>query len=168
MLELDDHYVRAEFAAYGNEDGASEGLIVVLQDVTEQRRAEQMQREFVANVSHELRTPITTVKSYVETILDGNVREEEMLVSFLSVINKEADRMTSLIGELLELSRIDNRQVQLRMEEVDLTDLLRDWYPALSDFGAEKGADDGDGAGWTRLCWWNVIVHGLNRYFAIF
>ncbi|MFR8088091.1 MAG: ATP-binding protein [Lachnospirales bacterium] len=126
MLELDDHYVRAEFAAYGNEDGASEGLIVVLQDVTEQRRAEQMQREFVANVSHELRTPITTVKSYVETILDGNVREEEMLVSFLSVINKEADRMTSLIGELLELSRIDNRQVQLRMEEVDLTDLLRD------------------------------------------
>ena len=126
MLELDDHYVRAEFAAYGNEDGASEGLIVVLQDVTEQRRAVQMQREFVANVSHELRTPITTVKSYVETILDGNVREEEMLVSFLSVINKEADRMTSLIGELLELSRIDNRQVQLRMEEVDLTDLLRD------------------------------------------
>lgn len=126
MLELDDHYVRAEFAAYGNEDGASEGLIVVLQDVTEQRRAEQMQREFVANVSHELRTPITTVKSYVETILDGNVREEEMLVAFLNVINKESDRMTSLIGELLELSRIDNRQVQLRMEEVDLTDLLTD------------------------------------------
>ena len=126
LLELDDHYVRAEFAAYGNEDGASEGLIVVLQDVTEQRRAEQMQREFVANVSHELRTPITTVKSYVETILDGNVREEEMLVAFLNVINKESDRMTSLIGELLELSRIDNRQVQLRMEEVDLTDLLTD------------------------------------------
>ena len=99
---------------------------MVLQDVTEQRRAEQMQREFVANVSHELRTPITTVKSYVETILDGNVREEEMLVAFLNVINKESDRMTSLIGELLELSRIDNRQVQLRMEEVDLTDLLTD------------------------------------------
>lgn len=126
MLELDDHSVRAEFAAYGNEDGASEGLIVVLQDVTEQRRAEQMQREFVANVSHELRTPITTVKSYVETILEGNVREEETLVSFLNVINKESDRMTALIGELLELSRIDNRQVRLKMEETDLTDLLSD------------------------------------------
>ena len=118
--------MRAEFAAYGNEDGASEGLIVVLQDVTEQRRAEQMQREFVANVSHELRTPITTVKSYVETILEGNVREEETLVSFLNVINKESDRMTALIGELLELSRIDNRQVRLKMEETDLTDLLSD------------------------------------------
>lgn len=110
----------------GNKDGASEGLIVVLQDVTEQRRAEAMQREFVANVSHELRTPVTTVKSYVETILDGNIREEETLVPFLNVIDQESDRMTSLIAELLELSRIDNRQVQLRMEEVDLTELLAD------------------------------------------
>ena len=126
MLELDGHAVRAEFAAYGNKDGASEGLIVVLQDVTEQRRAEAMQREFVANVSHELRTPVTTVKSYVETILDGNIREEETLVPFLNVIDQESDRMTSLIAELLELSRIDNRQVQLRMEEVDLTELLAD------------------------------------------
>lgn len=126
MLELDDHTVKAEFAAYSDEDGAAEGLIVVLQDVTEQRRAEEMQREFVANVSHELRTPVTTVKSYVETILEGNIREEETLVPFLSVINKESDRMTSLITELLELSRIDSRQVRLRMEDVNLTELLSD------------------------------------------
>ncbi|MBQ7916531.1 MAG: HAMP domain-containing protein [Firmicutes bacterium] len=125
-LMRDDHTVRAEFAAYSNEAGASEGLIVVLQDVTEQHRAEEMQREFVANVSHELRTPITTVKSYVETILDGNIREEETLVPFLNVINKESDRMTALITELLELSRIDNRQVQLRMEVMNLTELLSD------------------------------------------
>lgn len=126
MLELDDHTVKAEFAAYSDEDGAAEGLIVVLQDVTEQRRAEEMQREFVANVSHELRTPVTTVKSYVETILEGNIREEETLIPFLTVINKESDRMTSLITELLELSRIDSRQVRLRMEDVNLTELLSD------------------------------------------
>lgn len=126
MLELDDHYVKAEFAAYSDEDGAAEGLIVVLQDVTEQRRAEEMQREFVANVSHELRTPVTTVKSYVETILEGNIREEETLIPFLSVVNKESDRMASLITELLELSRIDSRQVRLRLEEVNVTELLSD------------------------------------------
>lgn len=85
-----------------------------------------MQREFVANVSHELRTPVTTVKSYVETILEGNIREEETLIPFLTVINKESDRMTSLITELLELSRIDSRQVRLRMEDVNLTELLSD------------------------------------------
>ena len=125
-LELDGQSIRAEFAAYANEAGEAEGLIVVLQDVTEQHHVEEMQREFVANVSHELRTPITTVKSYVETILEGEIREEETLTGFLQVIDQESDRMTALIAELLELSRIDNRQVQLAMKRENLTEVLAD------------------------------------------
>ncbi|MFQ9801695.1 MAG: histidine kinase dimerization/phospho-acceptor domain-containing protein [Clostridia bacterium] len=74
MIQFQDSYINAVFAAYMDEERQSAGLIVVLQDMTEQKQLEEMQKEFVANVSHELRTPITTIKSYVETLLDGKRR----------------------------------------------------------------------------------------------
>ena len=125
LMQVDDSYINAIFVEYMEEEGVVAGLIVVLQDTTEQKQMEEMQKEFVANVSHELRTPITTIKSYVETLMDGAKDEPEVEEQFLHVINHESDRMTYLISELLELSRIDSRQVKLQLEPVDLTQLVK-------------------------------------------
>jgi len=84
-----------------------------------------MRREFVANVSHELRTPITSIKSYTETLLDGAAEDPETTDRFLNVINSEADRMTRLVKDLLQLSRLDNEQMSWKIEKVSLKDIVK-------------------------------------------
>ena len=102
--------VRADFAPLRNDKGPSSGVVVVLHDVTQQENLDRMRREFVANVSHELRTPITTVKSYLETLLDGAAADPSILKRFLQVAAGEADRMTRLVADLLRLAQMDSGQ----------------------------------------------------------
>lgn len=123
---INDLYVKVYFAVFTDTNKKPEGVIVVLHDVTEEQKLENMRREFVANVSHELRTPITSIKSYTETLLDGAVEDSETTERFLNVINTEADRMTRLVKDLLQLSRLDNEQVSWNMKEVSLKDIVKD------------------------------------------
>ena len=111
-LAVGDKSIKVYFAVFTGETRKPEGVIAVLQDITEQQRLEEMRKEFVANVSHELRTPLTSIKSYSETLLDGALDDRETAEQFLAVINTEADRMTRLIRDLLQLSRLDNQQTQ--------------------------------------------------------
>ena len=102
--------------------------------IIELKAMEKMQKEFVANVSHELRTPITTIKSYVETILDGAIDDPVTTRHFLSVVNQESDRMTALVADLLELSKIDSHQATLTKKPTDLGILLyRDMSEMIFD-----------------------------------
>jgi len=117
-------FINANFSPYYDKKGAIEGLVVVLQDITEQKKLDDMRKEFVANVSHELRTPLTTVKSYTETLLDGAMEEEELAKEFLTIINSEADRMAFLVRDLLQLTRFDNKQVRLDMTEIEMNEFL--------------------------------------------
>ena len=87
--------------------GVSGGVLAVLHDVTQQRKDQEIRREFVANVSHELRTPLTNVRSYAETLHDSSDVPPEMANSFLDVILSETDRMTHIVQDLLTLSRLD-------------------------------------------------------------
>lgn len=121
---IDDKYLKMQFDEYLNAKGEADGLVVVIQDVTKQQKLDQMRKEFVANVSHELRTPLTTVKIYTETLIDGAIDDRENAMHFLSVMEKEADRMTALVQDLLELSRIDNKQIQLNFVLIELRDLV--------------------------------------------
>ena len=125
-MALEDKFYNLHFAPYMNARGESEGVVVVMQDVTTQQKLDQMRKEFVANVSHELRTPLTTVKSYTETLIDGAIIDREIAMQFLSVMEKEADRMTTLVQDLLELSRIDNKQMQLDMRPLDLKEIVKE------------------------------------------
>jgi two-component system sensor histidine kinase VicK len=102
------------------------GIIVVIQDITKHKKLEELQKEFVANVSHELRTPITTIKSYAETLLEGEIDDPEISKRFLGVINSESDRMTVLVHDLLELSKLDNRQINFEMEPLNISLLTSD------------------------------------------
>jgi two-component system sensor histidine kinase VicK len=107
-------------------EGRSVGLILVLQDITKQHRLDAMRKEFVANVSHELRTPLATIKSYTETLLDGAMDDKEVATQFLGVVNNEADRMGRLVNDLLELSRLDNRETRWEKRSLDLGRILKD------------------------------------------
>ncbi len=93
----------APFSGY-DEQG---GILAVIHDVTQQKKSEQLRREFVANVSHELRTPITNIRSYAETLSEGGEIPPEMAKSFLKVIVNESDRMAKIVQDLLTLSRLD-------------------------------------------------------------
>jgi len=124
-IKMDDRAVRVYFAVFTDEKRKPGGIIAVLQDITQQERLENMRKEFVANVSHELRTPLTSIKSYAETLLDGALDDRESTERFLGVINSEADRMTRLVKDLLQLSRLDNQQLKWNMEKMSFVSLVK-------------------------------------------
>ncbi|WP_343214173.1 ATP-binding protein [Flavonifractor sp. An10] len=107
------------------------GVLVVIHDVTEQRKTEEMRREFVANVSHELRTPLTNIRSYAETLADnaGDIPPETEK-NFLGVILNESDRMTHIVQDLLTLSRFDSGRSELNLAPFDFGEAVRDVYQA--------------------------------------
>ncbi len=107
------------------------GALVVLHDVTEQRKNERNRREFVANVSHELRTPLTNVKSYAETIISsGEDLPPELRNKFLGVIVGETDRMTRIVQDLLTLSRFDYGKMEMNLSRFSLAEAVRSVYEA--------------------------------------
>ena len=118
--------LKAQFAPFVSGDiGGADGVVVVIMDITEQKKLDAARKEFVANVSHELRTPLTTVKSYAETLIE-NSEENSMESNFLKVIENEADRMTRLVKDLLTLSLFDYDKKYLNKTTFDLNELVRD------------------------------------------
>ena len=124
-IKYDSKVIKTYFAVFTDENKKPEGVIVVLQDITEQQKLENMRKDFVANVSHELRTPLTSIKSYTEALMEGDIDDKEESLRFLGVINSETDRMTRLIRDLLQLSRLDNQQLRWNMQEISFEELVK-------------------------------------------
>ena len=117
-LTVGERTVELSFAPFSDEERG--GVLVVLHDVTQQRKAEERRREFVANVSHELRTPLTNVRSYAETIRDaGDELPRELENNFLDIVINESDRMTHIVQDLLTLSRLDSGRSEMSMARFD-------------------------------------------------
>ncbi|HML38400.1 MAG TPA: ATP-binding protein [Bacillota bacterium] len=110
---------------FKDENARDIGIIMILQDITERQKLETMQMDFVANVSHELKTPLTTIKSYTETLLTGQVDDRETETQFLGIIDTEVDRMNRLVKDLLQLSRLDYDQEKWNKKESNLISLLK-------------------------------------------
>jgi len=108
-----------------NHVGDCIGVVAVLHDITERRKVERMRKDFVGNVSHELKTPVTSIKGFTETLLDGAIDDLETNREFVEIIDKEAERLKRVIQDLLELSRIEGKQVQLNYEPEDLSSIIR-------------------------------------------
>lgn len=103
------------------------GALAVLHDITGLRSLERMRSEFAANVSHELRTPLTTIKGYAETLLDEtNWQERETAFTFLRIIDKEAERLSRLLDDLLNLSQIESNKGVMKKQKVILQKAIRD------------------------------------------
>ncbi len=100
--------------------GEAGGLLAVFVDVTDLRRLESLRRDFVANVSHELRTPVTAVRSAAETLMESALRDPDPAVParFVDIIVRNAERLQSLIEDLLELSRLESKEFRLKKEQV--------------------------------------------------
>lgn len=96
------------------------GILIVLHDITAVRRLERMRSEFVANVSHELKTPIAAVKGFAETLLAGALNDKETAKSFLQIIFDESERLNRLIGDILELSKIESKRIPLQFSPISL------------------------------------------------
>ena len=103
----------------------STGVLLTLHDLTRLRQVETTRREFVSNVSHELRTPLSSVKALAEALENGALEDPDTARDFIRRIHGEADRMSALVDELLELSRLESGQAPLEMETVDVAALAR-------------------------------------------
>lgn len=124
VYEQEGRIFAIRYDRFKDEEGADIGIIIIIQDITERQKLEDMQTDFVANVSHELKTPLTNIKSYTETLLDGAVDDRETADHFLEIINSEADRMNRLVKDLLQLSRLDNNQDITNIKETNAVILV--------------------------------------------
>ncbi len=95
--------------------GNRSGAVLVLHDITRTRQLEQIRRDFVANVSHELKTPVTSIKGFVETLLEGTVNDSEQVKRFLEIIARHSDRLNAIIEDLLSLSRLEEDSEKRRL-----------------------------------------------------
>ncbi len=99
------------------------GAVLVLHDISDLRRADQIRRDFVANVSHELRTPLTAIRGYVEALLDEST-DAESTRRFLDIIARQSTRMERLVNDLLRLARLDARQEGLEVARCDMQQIF--------------------------------------------
>jgi signal transduction histidine kinase len=104
----------------------SSGFLMQIQDLTAVRRLESLEREFITNVSHELRTPLTSIKMAAESLQMGAIANPKLKDKFLSNIQREADRLTRLVNELIILANIDEAETSLHVSSFDLFEVLDD------------------------------------------
>jgi two-component system phosphate regulon sensor histidine kinase PhoR len=102
----------------------SPGVLVVLHDVSDLRRLENLRQEFVANVSHELKTPLTIIKAFAETLLDGAISDQEHNVSFVRQISEQAERLHQLILDLLSVARIESGDERFELDAIPIHGLI--------------------------------------------
>jgi len=106
-------------------DGAMQGTVLALRDVTQLKRLEEARMEFVVNVSHELRTPLTAIRGYTETLLDHGLEEREEARKFLEIIHRHAERLGRLLNDLLDLSNIELERTPLSIRSVPVAEVIR-------------------------------------------
>ena len=123
-VEINDKFLKIFFAAFQDELNRPAGVIVLIQDITEHVRLDNMRKEFIADVSHELKTPLTSILGYADT-LSSSEYDPEMQEKFLKVISSEAVRMTKLVNDLLTLSKYDNPATNWEKTEFDLGELVK-------------------------------------------
>lgn len=125
-VEADRRIYQAETSIMGDDNGDVHSVVAIFNDITELRQVERMKTAFVSTVSHELRTPLTSIKGFIATLIDDtdNMYDDEMRMEFYNIIDQECDRLTRLINDLLNISRIESgRGIDIIVSEVNLHEL---------------------------------------------
>ncbi|MFA9376476.1 MAG: ATP-binding protein [Lachnotalea sp.] len=136
-------------------EGTLNGCVVLMLDVTEKQRAEQMRKEFSANVSHELKTPLMSISGYAEIMKNGLVKSED-ISEFSGRIYSEATRLSSLVEDIIKLSRLDEDSKTPEIEEVNLLMLAEDIKDRLLSHAAKKNIE-------LRVIGENVKIKGVRQ-----
>lgn len=127
-------YLQTQGKSLISENKTIIGALIVFNDITKIKKLENLRRDFVANVSHELKTPITTIKGYVETLIDDNFQDREQSVKFLDIILRNSDRLNAIIEDLLNLSRIEQEYEtrQITQEKSSLNNVIQNALTACT------------------------------------
>ena len=112
------------FAPFFSDELNPMGIIMIVRNITDSVKTDNVRKEFVANVSHELKTPLTSIRGYSETIMNGDLTYQE-IIKFSKVINQEANRMSRLVSDLLQLSKIDYNRVNWNKSTLNTVDILK-------------------------------------------
>ena len=143
MLKRKDENLEFNFKNYRYEEinVIAETTMKMMQSVKDSMKRIEFERmirqEFFSNASHELKTPITSVKGYVELLESGMFTDESMKLDFLSRIKKEIENMTNLINDILMISRLETKEVEVTLTEVRLCPLLTEVFSSLQPLAAE-------------------------------
>lgn len=138
ILERDDQVLQAHFAPVVAGEGESWGIVTVLRDITHERKIAQAKSEFVSIVAHELRTPMTSIKGYTDLVYSGAAGEvNDTQKNFLAVVKSNADRLSILVSDLLDLSRIETGRVVLKPEPVRLGPTIDNVMTSLRSLAEE-------------------------------
>lgn len=137
-FERDDRVIRLSVAAIEEEGGSVAGAVALLMDMTEAERLEQTRRDYVANVSHELRTPLASIRGIADMLNDGLVKNEADKQRYYGYIQKESIRLSTLINDLLELSRLQSGGVALKLQRMELYELIMDVASRASEAAKER------------------------------
>ncbi|SEQ72182.1 two-component system histidine kinase PnpS [Piscibacillus halophilus] len=125
------NYFEVYLAPIRNNEETWKGVVVVCHDITKIKQLENIRKDFVANVSHELRTPITSIQGFVETLLDGNQHDEEIVKKFLRIMDKETKRLNKLIQDLLDLSTIEKDDFTLTRTHFAASELMNEIHQVV-------------------------------------
>lgn len=143
-MEWVNHSGRALYAGtspLNGEDGDIIGTVCLLRDVSEAVRMEQLRKEYVANISHELRTPLTGIRGMVEPLIDGIMESEEERQECYRVILRETIRLEKLVGEMLDMSRLQDGRVHVELEPLELPGILDAAVRSMRQIAGEAGVE---------------------------
>ncbi|OQB23465.1 MAG: Sensor histidine kinase YycG [Firmicutes bacterium ADurb.Bin182] len=138
-LKINEAVLRVTVSPLFFRDSEVSGAVALIQDITKEQRLEQTRKDYVANVSHELRTPIASIRSLAEALNDGMVKSPEDRSRYYGYILRESMRLSRLINDLLELSRLQSGNVALEKQVMSVKDLLLDLSDRYSDIAGESG-----------------------------
>jgi two-component system phosphate regulon sensor histidine kinase PhoR len=150
-----DQVLRIEITPLRDADGGPFGILLVLHDLTELRRLEEMRRTFASNVSHELKTPLTAIGSLVDALLEDREMAPSLRQRFLERIRHQNERLDHLVRDLLMISRLESDRATLEVGPVSLVPLVADCVQTFTDVARQKGI---------QLCWQSpaerILVRG--------
>ena len=121
------------------DDDECAGVVGLFKDMTEMERLETMRRDYVANVSHELRTPLTAVRGLLEPLADGMIQDDETRDRYYRIMLREVVRLSRLITDMLELSRLQTGREHMEINAVNLEELLKDTQLSFANEAEQKG-----------------------------
>jgi len=136
----DEGIYRVYASPIRSSDGSAgnSGAIMTIHDVTAIKKLERIRSEFVSNVTHELKTPLTSIRGFIETLKIGAVKDPEVAARFLDIIDIEAERLTMLINDILQLSEIENKKSDINISTHNLKDVIDEVISILKGSAGQK------------------------------